>query len=425
MDGLEDISDGSSEEWGDLLENCNDLVQSVSPEGRFLYVNRGWLETLGYTRDEVARLPLFDVVHPECVAHCGEAFAKVMTGGVVDRVEAVFVAKNGEAIAVEGSVNCRFIDGTPVSTRGIFRDIRERKAAEEALQRSELRLKTIMDSVQDGVVVVDAQTHELVDANDVALQMIGAPREQVVGGVCHRFICPFEDGGCPVTDRQEEIDRSERALRTAKGEIVPVIKTVATVRLGDRDYMIESFVNISERKQMEERLRYLSWHDPLTGVYNRRRFEDEMKRVDDAGLQRVALVVCDLDDFKLVNDTRGHEAGDRLLTDTARLLKSCLREGDFAARIGGDEFAMIVRQGDEGVVESVSRRIGEAVRRYNEKNGAALSLSVGHALLHEGRSRTRDLFKAADADMYRNKLTHKASRNLSPLGGTALGARWG
>jgi diguanylate cyclase (GGDEF)-like protein len=114
-----------------------------------------------------------------------------------------------------------------------------------------------------------------------------------------------------------------------------------------------------------------------------------------------------------------------LLTDTARLLKSCLREGDFAARIGGDEFAMIVRQGDEGVVESVSRRIGEAVRRYNEKNGAALSLSVGHALLHEGRSRTRDLFKAADADMYRNKLTHKASRNLSPLGGTALGARWG
>jgi len=123
----------SEERYRDLFENANDLIQSVNPDGRFLYVNRVWRETLGYTREEVSRLSLFDIIHPDSEAHCMEVFQRVISGGSVDRVEAAFITKDGRKIIVEGSANCRFVDGKPVATRGIFRNITERKQMEEAL----------------------------------------------------------------------------------------------------------------------------------------------------------------------------------------------------------------------------------------------------------------------------------------------------
>jgi PAS domain S-box-containing protein len=114
----------------DLLENASDLIQSVSPNGRILYVNRTWRETLGYTDVEAATLSMFDVIHPESRAHCQEMFERVLAGEAVRNVEAVFVAKDGREIAVEGNVNCLFEKGKPVATRGIFRILTERKRTE-------------------------------------------------------------------------------------------------------------------------------------------------------------------------------------------------------------------------------------------------------------------------------------------------------
>ncbi len=248
---------GRSEEWSDLLESCDDLVQSVTPEGRFLYVNRGWLETLGYTRDEVAGLTVFEVIHPDCRAHCEAVMGRVMAGEAISSVEATFVSKTGEPIRVEGSINCRFRDGKPAGTRGIFRDISMRKAAEEALRESELRLRTIMAAVQDAIVVIDAETHVVVEANETALLMYRGAREEILGRSCYGTICPRQEGECPITDRNLSLDRSEASLRTSTGEVVPVIKTARTVTLGGREHLVESFVNISERKQMEEQLWFL------------------------------------------------------------------------------------------------------------------------------------------------------------------------
>lgn len=120
--------------YWDLFENANDLIQSVTPEGRFMYVNRAWREALGYSAAEVAHLSVFDIIDCNSQAHCMEIFAQVMSGKKIDKVEADFVTKDGRKIVVEGSVNCKFIDGKPVSTRSIFRDITERKQAEAEIQ---------------------------------------------------------------------------------------------------------------------------------------------------------------------------------------------------------------------------------------------------------------------------------------------------
>jgi len=125
----------SEEQYRDLFENANDLIQSVKPDGRFLYVNRAWRKTLGYTKKEIDGLSLFDIIHPDSQAHCMEVLQHVLSGESVRGVEAIFVSKEGKKITVEGSVSCRFVDGKPVATRGIFRDITERKKMEDRMQK--------------------------------------------------------------------------------------------------------------------------------------------------------------------------------------------------------------------------------------------------------------------------------------------------
>ncbi|MFY9608988.1 MAG: response regulator [Blastocatellia bacterium] len=136
----------SEERYRDIFENATDLIQSCSPDGKLIYVNRAWREALGYNAEEVPGLSIFDIIHPSSRAHCQAMFGRVMAGEKVDQIEAKFVTKDGKTIAVEGSSSCRFKDGQPVATRSIFRDITERKRAERALKKSEQQLQAILDN---------------------------------------------------------------------------------------------------------------------------------------------------------------------------------------------------------------------------------------------------------------------------------------
>ncbi|MBE0596174.1 MAG: EAL domain-containing protein, partial [Desulfuromonadales bacterium] len=119
----------------DILENASDLVQSVSAEGRMLYANRAWRETLGYREEEVSQLTLNDIIHPDCIEYCLRQCQRLFEGEDAGRMEATFRTREGRAIVVEGSVNCFYHEGKPVSTRGIFRDITERKKAEARIEQ--------------------------------------------------------------------------------------------------------------------------------------------------------------------------------------------------------------------------------------------------------------------------------------------------
>jgi PAS domain S-box-containing protein len=139
----------SEEKYRDLFENASDLIQSVAPDGRFIYVNRAWRETLGYDEEEVAGLNMFDIIHPDSQAHCMEVFQRVISGEVVDKIETVFVTKGGKKIVVEGTADCVFSEGKPDSTRGIFRDITERKKGEEVLGEVEAERRRITEALRE------------------------------------------------------------------------------------------------------------------------------------------------------------------------------------------------------------------------------------------------------------------------------------
>ncbi len=125
----------------DFLEHANDLVQSVSPDGRFLYVNNTWKKTLGYSDEEIRKMIFSDVISDECRDQCSLLFQKVLQGQSVEHVEVSFRARDGHIVYLEGSCNCRFMDGRPVSTRGIFRDVTEKKRIKEEQNRLRKRLE--------------------------------------------------------------------------------------------------------------------------------------------------------------------------------------------------------------------------------------------------------------------------------------------
>ena len=127
----------SEEHLNDLFDNADNLIQSVSPDGRFLYVNRKWREVLGYTEPEVQELHLMDIVREDQQAHCMELFKRVLAGESFTNIETVFVTKDGHEVTVEGNVNSRFKEGRFISTRGLFRDITVQKRLEEELQKVE------------------------------------------------------------------------------------------------------------------------------------------------------------------------------------------------------------------------------------------------------------------------------------------------
>lgn len=134
----------SEERYRELIESAHDIIQSIRPDGSLAFVNRAWHKILGYTETDLASLNLFDIIHPDSLPHCQELFSKVLTGQSVANIPAVFVAKDGTKVSTEGNVSPRMIDGKVVSTHGIFRDVTERKLAEEKLAKYSRHLEQII-----------------------------------------------------------------------------------------------------------------------------------------------------------------------------------------------------------------------------------------------------------------------------------------
>lgn len=129
------------------------------------------------------------------------------------------------------------------------------RKVKEALKEKDAYLETILSTIQTGIILIDKNDKRIVNVNDMAAQLIGASKDEIIGHFCHKFICPAEQGQCPIVDLNQTVDQSERVLLDVNGREIPIIKSVVPINLNEREYLLESFIDITERKKIEETLK--------------------------------------------------------------------------------------------------------------------------------------------------------------------------
>ncbi|MBF0318375.1 MAG: PAS domain S-box protein [Nitrospirae bacterium] len=265
----------NKEELQDFFDNAHDMIQIINSEGRFLYVNRSWRDTLGYTDVEVAALTLNNIIHPDDRDKCIALFNMVLDGGSISNIEMSFVKKDGSSIAVIGSVNCSYEEGRPTVARGIFHDFTEIKKAKEALEKIndllELRVKertgellhantyleTVLSSLTDALIVVGPD-HIVKTVNQSAFQLLDYSDCELVG---KRVSDIFEDNiSDDVIKYIREAQRNGIAkdvlmnMKTRQHATIPVLANLSRLGKKGNDTILVAH-DMREMKKFEEETR--------------------------------------------------------------------------------------------------------------------------------------------------------------------------
>jgi diguanylate cyclase (GGDEF)-like protein/PAS domain S-box-containing protein len=401
------------------IEASMDGIALYNRDGEYVYVNQAYASINGYTNpDELMGKTLENAYDEKELERMMRDCFPVLQKNGRWRGELVAKRKNGSTYFQEASVTL-LEDGGRVC---IIRDITWRKRNEERLQRSERFLNTIFDSIRDPFCILDDEFH-IIRVNKAYALLKNKRVDELIGRKCHEV---FENRdtvceSCVVQKSFHSQDPCAKEKNITVREGTSVWVEIYTYPIldesGNVSHVIEYTRDITERKKAEdekrrliERLEHLSKTDSLTGLTNRRALTQsltyEVDRAKRYGSD-LSIILCDIDSFKAINDTYGHDSGDRALQAISETLRKVLRKADIAGRYGGDEFMVILPETSIEGAEWLADKLLTVVRAIRLQFAAGqtvqLSMSIGVAGLKMSDNDIDSLIKRADDAMYASK----------------------
>lgn len=404
----------------------NPALMAVSDlkEGRFIEVNSTFLEKLGYEKNDVIGRTILELnIFMDRIDQL-KVIGHIEKYGFFKNEELRIKKKTGQI--VNGIFSGEIIESQFEKTLlTVMTDITERKNAEESLRISEEKYMAIFDESPIAIELYNAQcfrTH----LNNACMELFGVSglndmsnyklfddhyiTEEIKRQLLENKHVRFE------TVLDFETVKSKHIFKTKHSGIKYLDVSIKSM-LNDKiiDGYIVQIMDITMQKKAQAEIEFLSYHDRITGIYNRRFYEEELLRLDIKRNLPLTLVMADVNGLKLVNDSFGHHLGDELLRKTANIIKGVCRADDIVARLGGDEFVILLPKTDNFEAEEIIKRIKSI--SLNEKVGVVdISISFGCETKHGEEIPIHEVFKNAEDNMYRNKLYESASLKSKMIG---------
>ncbi|HUF17951.1 MAG TPA: diguanylate cyclase [Thermoanaerobaculia bacterium] len=403
-----------SDAWRLIAEHSRDLVLLLDLSGRILYASPSHLPILGIDPSSLIGAPASEHIHPDDREVQREAFRRRLETGNSQGVDIRVRKADGDYLMVESlGAPIRNDEGEVQSIVISARDISARHDAERKLIRSQERYRVIFERNLAGVYrsTLDGR---LLECNPAFARMLGFDSVEEVLQISTwdlYFSRNDREVLIETLTEQNEMHNFEICLRKKDGSPVWVLQNDAMVHDTEdgMPYMEGTIVDITDRKNAEERIEHQAYHDHLTDLPNRLLFHDRLSlAVANARGQgdRLTVMFLDLDHFKLINDTMAHSAGDELLRKVAATLQSVLRTEDTVARMGGDEFTILLPHvKDENEAAKVAQGILDAliIPFYIQGREVFVSGSIGVSMFPSDGDHPETLIRNADSAMYRAK----------------------
>ena len=398
------------------------LIDSSS--GRFLRINQRYADIVGYSVADMLTMTSQEITYPQDLDLDLNLLARLKAGEIPEyRIEKRYVHAQGQRVWVDLTASPMGTPGSmPLHHIAVVQDISSRKLMEETLRSSEQRLRSVLQRLPVGVCLLH-HDGRMSFRNEAFVQICGYTEQDVATAEAW-WPLVYPDPAY----RQRAQARWTSALRQARrgGGTTPPAEydihckdgkrrtvELSGVVMDDDDYLL-SMIDLTQRKAAEEEINNLAYYDPLTRLPNRRLLMDRLQQALAASARHQrsgALLLIDLDNFKTLNETLGHDSGDNLLLQVSHRLRGCVHEDDTVARQGGDEFVVVLEDLGDNPEEAAARseeagqRILAALREPYTLDGAAhhSSLSMGVTIFSGMRETVDELLKRADLALYQAK----------------------
>jgi diguanylate cyclase (GGDEF)-like protein/PAS domain S-box-containing protein len=414
--GLTQVEEGllqSQARYQSVIETRGAGVVIGDLSGNIIFVNEAFCKMLGYTQEELTGKFFADFIHLYDKAIVLETFTKGLANPEAEcQLEFRAIHKDGHSVWIYSSVAPIFYNNVLTAGTAIVFDVTERKQLEEIVKKSEERYQTIQEEIQDSYFEIDLAGN-LTFVNNSMCRTLGYSKKELIG-VNYRVLVATED----IDSLYKGFSLVYRKGETLEGLSYKFVQKDGTIGFGelsvspikDETGAVVAFRGIArdstERKRLEHELAEIATHDFLTGLPNRMLLHDRL----DVGLSqaqrnktRLALIMLDLDRFKVVNDTFGHGVGDKVLKAAGERLVALVRKSDTVARVGGDEFLVLLPQiAKIEDMTGVAQKILEAFRKpfmFGDFQ-VLVTTSVGIAIYPRDGEDVDALLNNADAAMY-------------------------